>query len=89
MRRALELARKGWGQTAPNPMVGAVVVAAGEVVGEGYHARYGEVHAEVVALRAARASRTPLYPNRKLMRGNFKHGRGYCRQMFWYSTKYS
>jgi diaminohydroxyphosphoribosylaminopyrimidine deaminase/5-amino-6-(5-phosphoribosylamino)uracil reductase len=53
MRRALALARQGWGQTAPNPMVGAVVVADGKVVGEGYHARYGSPHAEVVALRAA------------------------------------
>jgi diaminohydroxyphosphoribosylaminopyrimidine deaminase / 5-amino-6-(5-phosphoribosylamino)uracil reductase len=55
MRRALELARLGWGQTAPNPMVGAVVVAGGTVVGEGYHARYGDAHAEVVALRHAGA----------------------------------
>jgi diaminohydroxyphosphoribosylaminopyrimidine deaminase/5-amino-6-(5-phosphoribosylamino)uracil reductase len=43
----------GWGQTAPNPMVGAVVVRGGVVVGEGYHARYGGEHAEVAALRAA------------------------------------
>ena len=54
MRRALDLARNGWGQTAPNPMVGAVVVRDGEIVGEGYHARYGEAHAEVNALNAAR-----------------------------------
>src|SRR6478672_4178548 len=53
MRRAIELARKGWGQTAPNPMVGAVVVKDGVVVGEGYHARFGDAHAEVDALRAA------------------------------------
>jgi diaminohydroxyphosphoribosylaminopyrimidine deaminase/5-amino-6-(5-phosphoribosylamino)uracil reductase len=53
MRRALLLAGQGWGQTAPNPMVGAVVVAGGLVVGEGYHERYGEAHAEVNALRAA------------------------------------
>jgi diaminohydroxyphosphoribosylaminopyrimidine deaminase/5-amino-6-(5-phosphoribosylamino)uracil reductase len=53
MRRALALARRGWGQTAPNPMVGAVVVQGGEIVGEGWHARYGDDHAEVVALRAA------------------------------------
>ena len=53
MRRALALAERGWGQTAPNPMVGAVVVAGGDVVGEGFHARYGEAHAEVKALRAA------------------------------------
>jgi diaminohydroxyphosphoribosylaminopyrimidine deaminase/5-amino-6-(5-phosphoribosylamino)uracil reductase len=53
MRRALDLARLGWGQTAPNPMVGAVVVRGGVVVGEGYHARYGDDHAERAALRAA------------------------------------
>jgi diaminohydroxyphosphoribosylaminopyrimidine deaminase/5-amino-6-(5-phosphoribosylamino)uracil reductase len=53
MRRALALAQLGWGQTAPNPMVGAVVVRDGVVVGEGYHARYGEPHAEMVALKAA------------------------------------
>ncbi len=63
MRRALALALKGWGQTAPNPMVGAVVVRDGEIVGEGYHARFGEVHAEVAALRAAgdRARGATLY----------------------------
>lgn len=53
MRRALALARQGWGQTAPNPMVGAVVVADGKIVGEGYHERYGEAHAEIVALHRA------------------------------------
>jgi diaminohydroxyphosphoribosylaminopyrimidine deaminase/5-amino-6-(5-phosphoribosylamino)uracil reductase len=53
MRRALSLAQQGWGQTAPNPMVGAVVVHDGAIVGEGFHTRYGEPHAEVVALKAA------------------------------------
>ena len=53
MRRALELARKGWGQTAPNPMVGAVVVREGVIVGEGYHTMFGAPHAEAEALRAA------------------------------------
>src|SRR5881398_1740013 len=63
MRRALALAQQGWGQTAPNPMVGAVVVRDGVVVGEGFHARYGAEHAEVGALRAAgdRASGATLY----------------------------
>ena len=63
IRRALELARRGWGQTAPNPMVGAVVVRDGVVVGEGHHARFGEAHAEVEALRAAgeRARGATLY----------------------------
>jgi diaminohydroxyphosphoribosylaminopyrimidine deaminase/5-amino-6-(5-phosphoribosylamino)uracil reductase len=55
MRRALTLAKKGWGQTAPNPMVGAVIVKDGTVVGEGFHSRYGEAHAEIEALRAAGA----------------------------------
>lgn len=56
MRRALELARRGWGRVAPNPLVGAVVVRGGEVVGEGWHTEYGRPHAEVEALRAAGAA---------------------------------
>lgn len=53
MRRAFELAENGRGTTSPNPMVGCVLVQDDEVVGEGYHARAGEPHAEVLALRAA------------------------------------
>src|SRR2546423_13089171 len=53
MRRALALAQQGWGQAAPSPMVGAVVVRDGAVVGEGFHARYGGAHAEALALKAA------------------------------------
>jgi diaminohydroxyphosphoribosylaminopyrimidine deaminase/5-amino-6-(5-phosphoribosylamino)uracil reductase len=53
MRRALTLAQQGWGQTAPNPMVGAVVVRDGLVVGEGFHPRFGAPHAEVMALAEA------------------------------------
>jgi len=56
MRRALLLARRGWARTAPNPMVGAVVVRDGVVVGEGWHAEYGGPHAEVMALERAGAS---------------------------------
>jgi diaminohydroxyphosphoribosylaminopyrimidine deaminase / 5-amino-6-(5-phosphoribosylamino)uracil reductase len=56
MRRALRLAERGWGWTAPNPMVGAVVVRNGEVVGEGWHRVYGTEHAEVMALREAGAN---------------------------------
>lgn len=52
MRRALELARKGWGLTHPNPMVGSVIVEDGRIVAEGYHARDGGPHAERVALAA-------------------------------------
>jgi len=47
MQRCLHLAAIGVGQVAPNPMVGAVLVYAGRVIGEGYHQKYGEVHAEV------------------------------------------
>src|SRR6476620_7562950 len=63
MRRALALAERGWGQTAPNPLVGAVVVRDDVVVGEGWHARYGAPHAEVEALRNAgdRAPGATLY----------------------------
>lgn len=53
MRRALHLAEKSKGFTAPNPMVGAVIVKDGKIVGEGYHRRAGENHAEVNALHRA------------------------------------
>ncbi len=54
MRRALQLAALGEGRTSPNPLVGAVVLdAQGQLVGEGYHAKAGEAHAEVVALAQA------------------------------------
>lgn len=63
MRRALDLAGRGWGRVHPNPLVGAVVVHGSEVVGEGYHAEYGGPHAEVAALDAAgdRAHGATLY----------------------------
>jgi diaminohydroxyphosphoribosylaminopyrimidine deaminase/5-amino-6-(5-phosphoribosylamino)uracil reductase len=53
MARAIALAWGGWGRVAPNPLVGAVVLSGGAVVGEGWHAEYGEAHAEPVALAAA------------------------------------
>ncbi len=54
MRHAIELAELGLGSTSPNPIVGAVIVGIdGTVVGQGFHARAGEPHAEVVALRDA------------------------------------
>lgn len=55
MRRALALAARGLGETNPNPMVGCVIVKDGRVVGEGYHARAGRPHAEVLALGRAGA----------------------------------
>jgi diaminohydroxyphosphoribosylaminopyrimidine deaminase/5-amino-6-(5-phosphoribosylamino)uracil reductase len=53
MQRAIELARRGWGRVAPNPLVGAVVLRDKIVVGDGWHAEYGDAHGEVMALRAA------------------------------------
>src|SRR6187455_3278668 len=53
MSRALELAERGRGYVEPNPLVGAVVVRDGVVMGEGWHHRYGGPHAEVHALEAA------------------------------------
>ncbi len=51
MRRAIRLARRGEGWTNPNPLVGAVIVKNGEVIGEGFHRKYGELHAERDALK--------------------------------------
>jgi diaminohydroxyphosphoribosylaminopyrimidine deaminase / 5-amino-6-(5-phosphoribosylamino)uracil reductase len=53
MQRCLALARQANGQTAPNPLVGAVIVKAGQIVGEGFHPKAGQPHAEVFALQAA------------------------------------
>jgi diaminohydroxyphosphoribosylaminopyrimidine deaminase / 5-amino-6-(5-phosphoribosylamino)uracil reductase len=63
LERALELAERGRETTRPNPVVGAVVVRAGEVVGEGWHERKGGPHAEIAALEAAgeRARGAVLY----------------------------
>lgn len=63
MDRALALARLGWGQVAPNPLVGAVVVNNDAMVGEGAHRRFGGAHAEIEALAAAggRARSASLY----------------------------
>ena len=52
MLRCLELAEKGLGQAAPNPLVGAVIVHDGRILGEGFHQKYGEAHAEVNAVNS-------------------------------------
>src|SRR6266481_1440325 len=53
MRQALRLARRGYGTTSPNPMVGAVLVQNGKIIGRGWHRRAGDPHAELEALRDA------------------------------------
>ncbi|MGM9841856.1 MAG: bifunctional diaminohydroxyphosphoribosylaminopyrimidine deaminase/5-amino-6-(5-phosphoribosylamino)uracil reductase RibD [Candidatus Limisoma sp.] len=60
MERALQLAGLGRGHVSPNPMVGAVVVAQGRIIGEGYHRRFGEAHAEVNAIRSVSAADVSL-----------------------------
>lgn len=54
MRRCIELARNGRCNVSPNPMVGAVIVFEGKIIGEGYHIRCGEAHAEVNAIRSVK-----------------------------------
>lgn len=51
MQRCIQLAKKGIGNVAPNPMVGAVIVHNNQIIGEGYHQNYGEAHAEVNAIK--------------------------------------
>ena len=55
LRRALQLAEGGRGKVSPNPLVGAVLVRDGEVIGEGFHAELGGLHAERAALEDCRA----------------------------------
>ena len=62
MRRALQLAKKGAGYVSPNPMVGAVLVKNGSVIGEGYHEEFGKAHAEVNAIRSAAVGKPTLAP---------------------------
>lgn len=54
MKRAIELAKRGVGKVNPNPMVGAVIVKNGKIIGEGYHMEYGKEHAEVNAIKSAK-----------------------------------
>ncbi len=65
IRRAIRLAKRGKGKTSPNPMVGAILVKEGRVVGEGYHRRAGEAHAEIIAIQKAgpEAKGSTLYIN--------------------------
>ena len=60
MARCIQLAHGGIGHTSPNPMVGAVVVHEGRIIGEGYHRKCGEAHAEVNAIASVKAQDRPL-----------------------------
>ncbi|UPK68865.1 bifunctional diaminohydroxyphosphoribosylaminopyrimidine deaminase/5-amino-6-(5-phosphoribosylamino)uracil reductase RibD [Chitinophaga filiformis] len=63
MRRCLQLAKLGAGNVAPNPMVGAVLVHEGRIIGEGYHQLYGHAHAEVNCVRSVRPEDQALIPH--------------------------
>ena len=67
MKRCLDLAVKGLGNVAPNPMVGCVIVYDGEIIGEGYHQKFGDSHAEVNAINSVRdkefLKKSTLYVN--------------------------
>lgn len=66
MHRCLELARLGAGYVAPNPMVGAVLVHNDRIIGEGYHQRYGQAHAEVNCLASVQEADRELIPSSTL-----------------------
>lgn len=66
MQRCIELALQGAGNVAPNPMVGAVLVYGGEIIGEGFHRLYGGPHAEVNAIESVPASKKQLIANSTL-----------------------
>lgn len=67
MARCLELAKKGAGYVSPNPMVGCVIVYENKIIGEGYHQKYGDHHAEVNAIKSVKEqnllSKSTLYVN--------------------------
>src|SRR5438128_1865017 len=60
MGRCLQLAKLGSGNTAPNPMVGAVLVHDDIIIGEGYHIQYGQAHAEVNCINSVKEEHKPL-----------------------------
>jgi len=65
MKRSLELALLGKGRVSPNPLVGAIIVKGNKIIGEGYHCKAGEDHAEIIALKNCRESprRATIYVN--------------------------
>ena len=83
MARCISLARGGAGNVAPNPMVGAVIVHQGKIIGEGYHRKYGEAHAEVNAIASVRdeslLKEATIYRFRKCR----EEGCGCCVKQVW------
>ena len=66
IKRAIDLAQNGLGMVSPNPLVGCVIVHEGKIVGEGWHEKYGQAHAEVNAIRQVPDSileKSVLYSN--------------------------
>lgn len=66
MSRCLELAQKGIGLVSPNPMVGAILVFEGRIIGEGWHQQYGKAHAEVNCISSVKMEDTHLIPRSTL-----------------------
>jgi diaminohydroxyphosphoribosylaminopyrimidine deaminase/5-amino-6-(5-phosphoribosylamino)uracil reductase len=66
IKRCFELAKLGAGSVSPNPMVGAVIVHKNRIIGEGYHKKYGQDHAEVMAFKSVKEQDTPLLPDATL-----------------------
>ncbi|MEZ4956031.1 MAG: bifunctional diaminohydroxyphosphoribosylaminopyrimidine deaminase/5-amino-6-(5-phosphoribosylamino)uracil reductase RibD [Saprospiraceae bacterium] len=66
MQRCFDLARLGAGNVSPNPMVGAVLVHEGRIIGEGWHQQYGQAHAEVNAVNSVRAEERKFIPDSTL-----------------------
>ncbi|HNE27669.1 MAG TPA: bifunctional diaminohydroxyphosphoribosylaminopyrimidine deaminase/5-amino-6-(5-phosphoribosylamino)uracil reductase RibD [Saprospiraceae bacterium] len=78
MRRCFDLARLGAGRVSPNPLVGAVLVYEGKIIGEGWHRRYGEAHAEVNAVQSVAPEHRALIPHATLycsLEPCFHHGK--------------
>ena len=75
MKKAIELASEGKGYTSPNPLVGTVIVKDNRVIGEGFHQKYGDKHAEIIAIDAATESveDATLYCNLEPCTKNIPH----------------
>ena len=85
MRRCIQLAQNGLCNAAPNPMVGAVIVCDGKIIGEGYHVRCGEAHAEVNAIRSVKdpslLKRSTIYVSYPSSPLHYPEMGGVCRQI--------